>query len=60
MTQLATTLEIVLCHWRDGELKAIERKNGGLERYKTRPSSWADSIELFDAKGADLPPHSKP
>ena len=46
---LVTTLEIVLCHWKEGKLEAIERKNGGLERYKTRPATWADSVELFDA-----------
>lgn len=42
----------MLCHWKDGQLVSVERKNGGLERYTTRPSSWADSVELFDAQPA--------
>lgn len=56
---LVTTLEIVMCHWKDGELKAIERKNGHLERYVTRPATWQNSTELFDAKPADSQPSTK-
>jgi hypothetical protein len=50
--ELTYTQEIVLGVWRGGELVAIERKNGHLERYMVKPADWGDTTGLF---GVDKP-----
>lgn len=47
-TGLTFTQEIVLGIWKDGELVAIEHKNGHLERYMVSPASFGDSANLFN------------
>jgi hypothetical protein len=41
--------EAVLCIYRDGELIAIEKQNGKLERWTTEPATRAKSLEIFGA-----------
>jgi hypothetical protein len=48
MPNLTFTQEIVVGIWREGELIAIERKNGHLERYMVQPASWGDTTALFE------------
>jgi hypothetical protein len=50
--ELTYTQEIVLGVWRNGELVAIKRKNGHLERYIVKPADWGDTTSLF---GVDKP-----
>lgn len=47
--------EIVLCFFKEGNLIAIERKNGGgvIHRYMTNEPNWSDTIELFNARKSD-------
>lgn len=55
MPSLTAKEEIVLCFYKEDELVAIERKNGGdkLHRYTVSESTWADTIDLFEARKSD-------
>ena len=53
--ELKVTQEVCLLFWKDGELKAIERKNGSIERHMTEPATWASSVQLFEAGNAENP-----
>jgi hypothetical protein len=52
MSDLTFTQEIMIGVWKDGELVAIERKNGHLERYMVSPANWGDTATLY---GVDKP-----
>ncbi len=51
---LITTIELVMLHWKDGQLTAMERKNGHLERHRVVPMTWQQSVDMFDAKSPDM------
>jgi hypothetical protein len=46
--------EAVLCIYRDGELIAIEKQNGKLERWATEPATRSKSLQIFGADKAQI------
>jgi hypothetical protein len=46
--------EAVLCIYRDGELVAIEKQNGKLERWTTKECDRAASLQIFGADKAKI------
>lgn len=53
MSELTATEEALIVFRKDGEIVAIERHNGHIERFSVEPMTRQKTLELFDAHRAE-------